>query len=812
MKSIVKTRISTLAAKLSAGFIVFGLALTFTGQAFGAITCNRTLTADVVAFDMPLMWNRFGAHNINGMMFALRRDVVDTGSLNPIGPPGSAMPGSVTLRPDKRPRPLVLRMGVGDCLEITLENLLADPANPFQAIEPNVLPPVAGEVRSGIPFNLQIDNQVADRRVSLRFQGTELVTGIADDGSLVGKNASSLLAPGDPPATYTIYARVDGAFVGTSYGATIGGEGLGGNTANGLFAQLNVNPKDAAFYRSQLTREEMDLALDLTKNSGPCDLTDPVPSGTPGRTCDGHPIINYEATYPMGEPWASEGKAGLPIINMVQDGEIVHSDINAIVAYGPDFVLGTPSGAGYAGYLGHFPQETYPLESKGFRNPTVPNRLEPFREFTIAFHDEQATMQAFPMWFGDPILGHTLHGVRDSFMINYGSGGIGTEIISSRLRVGPPHDCINCAYEEFFLTAYTVGDVGALVDVPANFGLELCDPALNNCAATGPKANYALFPDDPSNVHHSYTSDATAFRNTHIGPGEQHVFHLHNHQWLFNADDDNSNYLDAQGLGPGSGYAYWVNFGGSGNRNKTAGDAIFHCHFYPHFAQGMWEMWRIHDVFEQGTVMQATIDGNGVHTAFNEEIEVLGDLVGNDDGICDAGEDCVPEGLGIGNGTPAVGARALPDAEILAGTPIPAVVPLPGRAMAPMPVADVTVKLNPNKVCVGPAPTFGLAAPVSTAPFACPAGFNPRNTGSLADVPRVPDSLLGGLPKNPGYPFWIAGIEHSVGQRPPTPPLDMITSAQAMDLAGSSPLWSHPGLADAASIQGWDGGLPRYTA
>lgn len=26
---------------------------------------------------------------------------------------------------------------------------------------------------------------------------------------------------------------------------------------------------------------------------------------------------------------------------------------------------------------------------------------------------------------------------------------------------------------------------------------------------------------------------------------------------------------------------YEINYGGSGNRNKTSGDAIFHCHFYP---------------------------------------------------------------------------------------------------------------------------------------------------------------------------------------------------------------------------------------
>jgi hypothetical protein len=496
-----------------------------------------------------------------------------------------------------------------------------------------------------------------------------------------------------------------------------------------------------------------------------------------GTTAQGQPVVNYEAVYPATGPWPSEGKAGLPIINMVTAaGEIVHSDINAIVAHGgTDFVFDGN---------GHFPASTYPLESVGKRNPTVPNRLEPFREFTIAFHDEVTTKQSFPLWYEDPVLGHTLHSVRDAFMINYGSGGIGTEIIASRLRVGPMHDCVNCAYEEFFLTAFTVSDVGQLVDIPANVGLEACEPTLAGCEATGPKANFALFPDDPSNVHHSYTGDFTKFRNVHAGPGEQHVFHLHNHQWLFNANDDNSNYLDAQGIGPGSGYTYEINFGGSGNRNKTAGDAIFHCHFYPHFAQGMWEMWRNHDVFEQGTALQTTADGGGVHTSF------------------------VDDGLGLGDGTPAAGARALPDGEIVAGTPIAGLVPLPGKPMPPMPVAGVTVKDNPNQVCVGPAPTFGLAAPVAGV---CPVGTAFRNTGSLSDVPRVADAAFG--LQNPGYPFWIAGMEHSVGQRPTTPPLDMITQAQAQALAnGPNPLWDHPGFADPGAVHGFDGGLPRYTA
>ncbi|MHC4067375.1 MAG: hypothetical protein ACYSUI_23125, partial [Planctomycetota bacterium] len=541
---------------LTAAAIGGALGLTFApAPADAQIVCNRTLTADIVAFDMPLMWNRLGPQNINGMMFALKRDTINLTSGLPLTNGGAATPGDVALRPDKRPRPLVLRMGAGDCLTYQVTNLLTQNPNFFNV----------PQERSGIDFELFIDDQVKDRRISLRFQGTELVGSMADDGSFVGENDSSLIAQGAISEIITIHAPEENTYAGTSYGATIGGEGLGGNTAGGLWAVLNVGPTGSAFYRSQVTREEMDLA-------------------TMGTTANGQPIINYEEPYPMGEPWASEGKEDLPIINMVGppgalggDGEIVHSDINAIVAHGgEDFML---DGGGAT--LGHFPGSTYPLESVGKVNPTVPNRLEPFREFTIAFHDEVATKQAFPEWFEDPVLGHTLHSVRDSFMINYGSGGIGTEIIASRLRVGPMHDCVNCAYEEFFLTAFTVSDVGQLTDIPANFGLEACPPEVVNlntgaplpeCVATGPKANFALFPDDPSNVHHSYTGDFTKFRNIHAGPGEQHIFHLHNHQWLFNANDDNSNYLDAQGIGPGSGYTYEINFGGSGNRNKTAGD------------------------------------------------------------------------------------------------------------------------------------------------------------------------------------------------------------------------------------------------
>src|SRR5918997_4769174 len=126
-----------------------------------------------------------------------------------------------------------------------------------------------------------------------------------------------------------------------------------------------------------------------------------------------------------------------------------------------------------------------------------------------------------------------------------------------------------------------------VVDVPADV-----DANGDGQPDRGGKATKALFPDDPSNVYHSYMNDHLKIRNLHAGPKEHHIFHLHAHQWLHTPNSDNSTYLDSQAIGPGGGFTYEITYDGGSNRNKTPGDAIFHCHFYPHFAQGMWGLWR----------------------------------------------------------------------------------------------------------------------------------------------------------------------------------------------------------------------------
>jgi len=599
------------------GVAVVAILSVVSASAAHAATCAATVSVDVVAHDQFIMFNRLGAHNPAGMMFSLKDDLVEK------VPGGGLTPGNVRLRDDKRPRPITLRVNEGDCLQINFQNLVS--ATPL----PIALPPGEG--------GAAVDLQPATRSVGISVQGVSYVSGIGDGGVNVGRNAPSAVPPGGS-SSYTFRGEHEGAFELRSNVDNTSGEGIQGTSSLGLFGIVNVEPRGSEWYRNQISNAELTLA-------------------TAGLTADGHPVVNYDAVYPVGHRLA-----GKPILRIVdpQTGRIVHNELNAII-----------TGAGRA----DFPVGTYP------KNPAYPDRDRSFREFTVVFHDEVEAIQPFPI-FRDPAFVFTLNGVKDGFMINYGSAAVGTEVVANRLGVGPTWDCPECKFEEFFLTSWAVSDPGLLVDVPAN------TTDANGQLIVGPKATKALYPDDPSNVFHTYIGDRTKIRNLHVGK-EFHIFHLHAQQWLFTPNDDGGTYLDAQGIGPGSSYTYEMVYN-SGNRNLEQGDAIFHCHFYPHFAQGMWALYRNHDVFEAGTELDA-------------------------------------------QGFPTADARALPDGEIVKGTPIPAVVPIPTRPMAPLPA----------RVHIAPGTGTGY------------------NGGQI--VYDEPD-------RNAGYPF---NIGMKAGHRPASPPLDI---------------------------------------
>ena len=197
-------------------FLLPALFLPAAAQGQGAIPipagCNRLLIADVVAFDQPFFWNRLGAVQPQGMIYALRRDV------RPIS--GTVLsPGNVQLRPDKRPRPMILRMNVGDCMRIAFQNLLA-------SIKPD-------------------QEQPSTRWASIHAVGIQLQT-IDDDGSFVGQNRSSLVDVGQNITYFVGAPDREGEHVIFSAGATNGGEGDGGSTNPGLFGAIIVEPAGSA--------------------------------------------------------------------------------------------------------------------------------------------------------------------------------------------------------------------------------------------------------------------------------------------------------------------------------------------------------------------------------------------------------------------------------------------------------------------------------------------------------------------------------------------------------------------------------------
>src|SRR5688500_3586912 len=153
--------------------------------------CSRTIKADVVALDQAIMYNRLGAVNPGGMIYALKQDVVA------IDPLKGLVAGNVQLRGDKRPRPIALRMNSGDCLRITFTNLLS---------------------------SSPIHDQPATRSAGVHVIGMELVGSLASDGSNVGVNPPSLVGPGGI-AIYTLLASREGNNLMYSTGASKRREG-----------------------------------------------------------------------------------------------------------------------------------------------------------------------------------------------------------------------------------------------------------------------------------------------------------------------------------------------------------------------------------------------------------------------------------------------------------------------------------------------------------------------------------------------------------------------------------------------------------
>jgi len=499
-----------------------------TGRA--ACTDEHTVHAYVVALDQVITLNRLGANMPQGMMFALANDVFPTGT-NPQQQTlqnscrfKSCAAGSVMLGTYKRPRPLVLRVDEGDCLDIHFVNLLSPTPQP---------------------------NQGKTTKAGPHVQGLNWVRGPQDDASFVGANPSSLFPPGSTPGgatgwtEYELYAEHEGSYLLYSTAddwTPVPGGGDGGTLAQGLFGAVTVQPSgyrfhenergeklaskerpwQAEFYRSQVTEQDICLAsADQKAQGGTCYRTKP----------EELPTLDFQALYPAGSP-----REFLPILNMVctkqltpdaiahgacLQNELVHGDLTAMITgpshQQPGFAFPQPRA---------FPNAPNPDQQPPSLRPiyAYPDRLQPYREFTIIYHESFQVTQAFPGCFNK--LG-SLDAAGDNFGINYGMSGLSAEVLANRLAVGPVSGCTDCKFEEFFLSSWALGDPAMNVDWPTTGCVD------NNCNPKAcAKASQAYYPDDPSNVYHAYIADHVRFRILHGGSDLHHLHHQHAQQWL----------------------------------------------------------------------------------------------------------------------------------------------------------------------------------------------------------------------------------------------------------------------------------------
>ena len=382
---------------------------------------NRIIHIDMVVLEQTIKHNRLGAELPDGQIYALARDVVPTDhpmtedgiDINTPVDTKAFKPGEVRLRTYKRPRPIVLRANEGDILEIEFTNLLPRIKN-IKNIE---------EV-----FLMQAGVQI----MGLDWYDPKSKKAIPQDNA-------KRINPGEKHIYYFI-AHGEGVFMLYSPN----GKSIPNSQLDlGLFGSVNIQPKEAEWYRSQVTHNDLTLAtykvskkffeqywLDdsnktclkrfTSKETG---LPDNVtiqrqwiddngrlicPQGGEETRWevtfidnkntniekkssilinkDGllnsqahQPILNYNAMYPRGHV-----RENSPILNMLSYDtkkntyELAHTDLTAMIT-GPN--------------AGRFP---YYLNSPSFNeNPAAPDRRQPYREFTIAYHISPKTQQAF---------------------------------------------------------------------------------------------------------------------------------------------------------------------------------------------------------------------------------------------------------------------------------------------------------------------------------------------------------------------------------------------------------------------------------
>jgi hypothetical protein len=648
------------------------VALTPARAAVGGVCASavRTIRYDVVAMQIDLPLNGWGDHIRDGMIYALAN--------------ADATPNAEDIRRNPgRATPLVLRAAVGDCVKVTFTNrisgrrvgmhvdgVLKDVAdsdgahvgnNPDSTVAPGATRTYTwfaqregqfaiNDYGSGTAFDLEPITGVADSTSHGLYGGlVVLPAGFSWHDPETGRN---LLAPDGHGLGAPVYADAHGpaqaddfrdyalVFLDEPEGVCAPGGGTADPCPVPRFPTTGL--PDASFgfnYRTEPLRNRLRAVLDHQAGK---QVT--LPNGTvilpEDHFCDG-----WTNDQTAAENAARIGPATRPHDRGLSSclGEESHlqswafGDQGKLTESVDETDVLTLSGVSGGSFRLTLREPTLvgPLTADGSAVDTAAAR----------FRDEVTTTTAIP----------------------YGASAAEVQQALMRLRVLPMTPGHVPAAGDIDVTggpgSYTIAfgqhfagrDVELGVDGSALTGTAI-QASVSDTAPGARKGRIVVLSD--ALLPKAYRGDPVHMRLIHAGVKETHPFHQHTNRWRQESADPLSTRLDVQSIGPGQTFDL-VYEGGAGEAitadpgnlaagakamqdwvaagrpdlaalaitKASNGDQVFHCHLYPHFAQGFWAALRVFDRQRpaQGSLWPAGVPRTYADATPLEPLEVLPD-------------------------------------------------------------------------------------------------------------------------------------------------------------------------------------------
>ncbi len=397
---------------------------------------------------------------------------------------------------------------------------------------PNLTQPLSLRANVGDCIKVKLKNDIQGRRVGLHSDGILKQDPKDSDGARVGNNPDTTVATGED-IVYTFYADRQGQGVVSDIANIDGADPDHPTIQRGLYGSVVVHPKGSTWHNPKTGDDLLADAGDGTRRA-----------------------LESQVFADVKDPGEGADFRSFAMVMLDENEGVVDRDGN------------TP---------------TYPstkLEDSTFG---INYRSEPLRNRLRAVLDHRGEGPENPA-----------PGDSDAKTIKLPNGKVikpedhfcdGYVPELGKVAEDPGAKCMS---EESHLQSWPFGDEGKLIRRDAE-GNPVRDQ------------NGQIIVDSDNLIPKAYEGDPVKFHVVHPGAQETHPWHQHTQRWF--ADPQNKNgpngentspRNDVQSLGPGDSRELTLERG-AGGLQKTVGDSIFHCHLYPHFAQGFWGNLRIFD-------------------------------------------------------------------------------------------------------------------------------------------------------------------------------------------------------------------------